>query len=53
MIMMLSILRSLTYWFDEIIGEKLLEHLSYSFIGRCCLFIYVILENAQNIFKKV
>ena len=53
MIMMLSMLRSLKCWFDEIIGEKLLEHLSYSFIGRCCLFMHMILENAQNIFKKV
>ena len=53
LIMMLSMLRSLKYWFDEIIGEKLFEHLSYSFIGRCCLFIYLILEDAQNIFKKV
>ena len=53
LIMMLSMLRSLKYWFDEIIGEKLLEHLSYSFIGRCCLFMYVILEDDQNIFKKV
>ena len=50
--MMLSMLRSLTDWFDEIIGEKLFEHLSYSFIGRCCLFMYVILENVQNILKK-
>ena len=33
LIMMLSMLRSLKYWFDEIIGEKLFEHLSYSFIG--------------------
>lgn len=32
LIMMLSMLRSLKYWFDEIIGEKLFEHLSYSFI---------------------
>lgn len=48
-----SMLRSLKYWFDEIIGDKLLKHSSYSFIGRCCLFMYMILENAQNIFKKV
>ena len=53
MIMMLSMLRSLKYWFDEIIGEKLFEHLSYSFIGGCCLFMYMILEDVQNIFKKV
>ena len=52
LIMMSSMLRSLKYWFDEIIGEKLFEHLSYSFIGRCCLFMYVILENVQNILKK-
>ena len=52
LIMMLSMLRSLKYWFDEIIGEKLFEHLSYSFIGRCCLFMYMILENVQNILKK-
>ena len=53
LIMMLSMLRSLKYWFDEIIGEKLLEHLSYSFIRGYCLFMYVILEDVQNIFKKV
>ena len=53
MIMMLSMLRSLKYWFDEIIGEKLFEHLSYSFIWGYCLFMYMILEDAQNIFKKV
>ena len=53
LIMMLSMLRSLKYWFDEIIGEKLFEHLSYSFIWGYCLFMYMILENAQNIFKKV
>ena len=52
LIMTSSMLRSLKYWFDEIIGEKLFEHLSYSFIGRCCLFMYLILEDAQNIFKK-
>ena len=52
LIMMSSMLRSLKYWFDEIIGEKLLEHLSYSFIGRYCLFMHMILEDAQNIFKK-
>ena len=33
-------LRSLTYWFDEIIGEKLFEHLSYSFIGVLSLYVY-------------
>ena len=53
LIMMSSMLRSLKYWFDEIIGEKLFEYLSYSFIGRYCLFMYMILEDAQNIFKKV
>ena len=53
LIMMLSMLRSLKYWFDEIIGEKLFEHSSYSFIGGYCLFMYMILEDAQNIFKKV
>ena len=52
MIMMLSTLRSLKYWFDEIIGEKLFEHLSYSFIGDV-VSLYMILEDAQNIFKKV
>ena len=41
MIMMLSTLRSLKYWFDEIIGEKLFEHLSYSFIwGILSLYVY-------------
>ena len=53
LIMMLSMLRSLKYWFDEIICEKLLEYLSYSFIWSYCLFMYMILEDAQNIFKKV
>lgn len=53
LIMTSSMLRSLKYWFDEIIGDKLFEHLSYSFIWRCCLFMYVILEDVQNIFKKV
>ena len=53
LIMMSSMLRSLKYWFDEIIGEKLLERSSYSFIGRCCLFMYMILEDVQNILKKV
>ena len=41
MIMMSSMLCSLKYWFDEIIGEKLFEHLSYSFIGGILsLYIY-------------
>ena len=40
MIMMSSMLCSLKYWFDEIIGEKLFEHLSYSFIG-VVLSLYV------------
>ena len=53
MIMMLSTLRSLKYWFDEIIGEKLFEHLSYSFIWGYCLFMYMILEDAQKKKKKV
>ena len=53
LIMVLSMLRSLKYWFDEIIGEKLFEHLSYSFIRGYCLFMYMILKDAQNIFKKV
>ena len=53
LIMMSSMLRSLKYWFDEIIGEKLFFFFCYSFIGSYCFFMYVILENAQNIFKKV
>ena len=53
LIMTSSMLRSLKYWFDEIIGEKLFEHLSYSFIRGYCLFMYMILENVQNIFKKI
>ena len=41
LIMMSSMLRSLKYWFDEIIGEKLFEHLSYSFIwGILSLYVY-------------
>ena len=41
MIMMSSMLCSLKYWFDEIIGEKLFEHLSYSFIwGILSLYVY-------------
>ena len=52
LIMMLSMLRSLKYWFDEIIGEKLFEHLSYSFIGRCCLFMYMIFRGCSKYFQK-
>ena len=41
LIMTSSMLRSLKYWFDEIIGEKLFEHLSYSFIwGILSLYVY-------------
>ena len=52
LIMMSSMLRSLKCWFDEIIGEKLLEHLSYSFIGRCCLFMYMIFRGCSKYFQK-
>ena len=41
LIMTLSMLRSLKCWLDEIIGEKLFEHLSYSFIwGILSLYVY-------------
>ena len=51
--MMLSMLRSLKYWFDEIIGEKLFEHLSYSFIwGILSLYVYDFRE-CSKYFQKV